>query len=345
MKRKLLPMVLLCLSSVVAQADTVIVNENFESYADNAALRAQWVPNQSPNNGYLWSTNMFANPDAFPSGGNGVDHIGGNVMVWNTPLSLQPSATQNVVLEADIYDNATSANKRMSIGLRQNVGIANLFEMGAWQAAPAPYYSFRMVGFPGAQLPPEADGGWVKLTNMVDDQGSPITNNGPVLGWHRFRVVFAETGATITLDLNRDGNINGTAVIPLGYAAGGFENLRIGSPSGVTSAGGGLVFDNVKLTLIDVMAGNNADFNGNGVVDAADYTVWRNNLGLVGTGTRATGDANGDTNVDQTDYALWKSSFGTMPGSGAIGGVAVPEPASLLLLMVGAAAATRRRAR
>ncbi len=57
------------------------------------------------------------------------------------------------------------------------------------------------------------------------------------------------------------------------------------------------------------------DFNGNGVVDAADYVIWRkHSLDPPGTGTPATGDANGDLNVDSADYNLWRGSFGNTGG-------------------------------
>src|SRR5262249_52200746 len=59
------------------------------------------------------------------------------------------------------------------------------------------------------------------------------------------------------------------------------------------------------------VAGLAGDFNGNGVVDAADYTVWRDHLGtsfnLHGNGDETGGSAG---LVDQADYALWKAHFG-----------------------------------
>jgi len=67
------------------------------------------------------------------------------------------------------------------------------------------------------------------------------------------------------------------------------------------------------------LTSDNADFNGNTIVDAADYTVWRNNLGLAGSATQPMGDANGDMNVDQADYDAWKASFGTTPSGGSEG--------------------------
>ncbi|MEX2317165.1 MAG: choice-of-anchor Q domain-containing protein [Pirellulales bacterium] len=52
------------------------------------------------------------------------------------------------------------------------------------------------------------------------------------------------------------------------------------------------------------------DYNGNETVDAADYVVWRNMLGVAVTaGTSADGD--GDGVVDGDDYDVWKAHFGT----------------------------------
>jgi hypothetical protein len=78
-----------------------------------------------------------------------------------------------------------------------------------------------------------------------------------------------------------------------------------------------------------------ADYNGDGVVDTADYTVWRSMLGQSGDGLAADGDFNGT--VDGADYQLWRSSFGaTAGGAGAmaLSRSAVPEPSSLALLTV-----------
>ncbi len=52
------------------------------------------------------------------------------------------------------------------------------------------------------------------------------------------------------------------------------------------------------------------DFNGDGRVDAADYTVWRVNLGVNDTQSPVAGDADGDLDVDDADYLIWKTNFG-----------------------------------
>ena len=83
------------------------------------------------------------------------------------------------------------------------------------------------------------------------------------------------------------------------------------------------------VTLIpDLLAG---DYNNDGTVDAADYTVWRDTLGST-TDLRANGDNTGASQgvIDEADYAVWKANFGAVagaPGGGALV-ASVPEPAT-----------------
>jgi probable HAF family extracellular repeat protein len=86
------------------------------------------------------------------------------------------------------------------------------------------------------------------------------------------------------------------------------------------------------------------DFNGDQQIDAADYTVWRDNFGtnfdLSGNGDEEGNSAN---TVDQGDYILWKSRFGSQVGAG--GATHIPEPATLLLFSIASLGilANRRR--
>jgi Matrixin/PEP-CTERM motif len=78
------------------------------------------------------------------------------------------------------------------------------------------------------------------------------------------------------------------------------------------------------------------DYNGNGIVDAADYTIWRDTLGSM-SDLRANGDNTGQSagKIDQADYLAWKSNFGHVGGGSGATSIAVPEPASWLLLALG----------
>jgi hypothetical protein len=89
------------------------------------------------------------------------------------------------------------------------------------------------------------------------------------------------------------------------------------------------------------------DYNFNGVVDAADYVVWRKSLGQVGIGLLADGNRNGQ--IDTGDYSVWRSHVGQIPGSGSGTGIsanaAVPEPSTLLLMILTAAGSCLKRRR
>jgi autotransporter-associated beta strand protein len=73
----------------------------------------------------------------------------------------------------------------------------------------------------------------------------------------------------------------------------------------------------------------NADFNGDGQVDGADFLVWQRNA--TGSGGPTQGDANGDGSVNATDLAIWKAHFGGT--SGVAAAAAVPEPAAATLAL------------
>jgi hypothetical protein len=78
------------------------------------------------------------------------------------------------------------------------------------------------------------------------------------------------------------------------------------------------------------------DFNDDGHVNLADYTVWRDNLG--GDETLGVLSGNGDGGlVTGDDYQLWKTHFGTGSGGPLQSSTqVVPEPASVWLAILGA---------
>jgi hypothetical protein len=83
------------------------------------------------------------------------------------------------------------------------------------------------------------------------------------------------------------------------------------------------------------------DFNGNGVVDAADYAVWRNTLFTV-VDAYSAADGNGNGVVDTADYLIWRANFGArLPGRGIAtfaGTLPVPAPSTFVLFIFNAAA-------
>jgi hypothetical protein len=96
------------------------------------------------------------------------------------------------------------------------------------------------------------------------------------------------------------------------------------------------------------------DFNGDGVVDLADFAIWQAHVGIMSGASVLDGDADGDGDVDGLDFLKWQRNVGKpMPWTGAGAGsgsslAAVPEPASLVLVLSAgslALAFCRRRSR
>ncbi len=89
--------------------------------------------------------------------------------------------------------------------------------------------------------------------------------------------------------------------------------------------------DLLEQWLTDGQVDLPGDYDGNGFVDASDFTVWRDNLG---TDTLLPGDTTpGD--VSQQDLQVWRDFFGTerLPYSGPT--AVVPEPNAMALAGIG----------
>jgi hypothetical protein len=148
--------------------------------------------------------------------------------------------------------------------------------------------------------------------------------------WHK--VTVTKTGGNVTWDVddNRIAQYDASAL-----TLGG-NNIAIGQSDVNTSTARHpslvfTVFDNLTVTDLPP-AGLLGDFNSDTKVDAGDYATWRKNNN---TNNALANDNNLGTPVGAGHYALWRSHFGTPPGSGSLGGASVPEPGSLLLLIIG----------
>ena len=85
------------------------------------------------------------------------------------------------------------------------------------------------------------------------------------------------------------------------------------------------------------------DYNNNGIVDAADYVLWRKALGQsVGTaGSGADGNQSGA--IDPGDYTYWRERFGNVGGCGA--GEQAPEPSQIAMWLLAVVLAYTKRRR
>ena len=82
---------------------------------------------------------------------------------------------------------------------------------------------------------------------------------------------------------------------------------------------------NQTLAIVETDQASAADYSGNGIVDAADFVIWRDLLGS--SSSLADGDGNGMVGME--DYYLWRAQFGRVVGA------TVPEPNGFVWLVFG----------
>ena len=125
----------------------------------------------------------------------------------------------------------------------------------------------------------------------------------------------------------------GTADVKVGVLAESLRSNREGDPFDDA------YFDDFSLTVADaILAG---DYNADGVVDAADYSVWRDNLG-ASEGTLVN-DVSGGI-IGTAQYDAWRSNYGATAAV-SLAATSVPEPsaATILSLLLSSALVQRRR--
>jgi autotransporter-associated beta strand protein len=104
-----------------------------------------------------------------------------------------------------------------------------------------------------------------------------------------------------------------------------------------------IYLDNVSHNALGLLAASAiaGDYNGDGVVNVADYTMWRSMQGTpVTPGTKADGNGNGI--IDAGDYITWRKLI-SMVGGSSISGASIPEPTALLLAIIALALLPARR--
>jgi cyclophilin family peptidyl-prolyl cis-trans isomerase len=140
---------------------------------------------------------------------------------------------------------------------------------------------------------------------------------------------------------------NSFTILTANVIADSFDNLRL------PLLGPGLVWDFTQTATAISLSVAAADYNRNGVVDTADYVLWRKTFGQTGTGLQADGNLNGQ--VDNGDFTVWRNNFGNISGgtlslgagaaAGTLAGSSAPEPSSSILVLIAGMIAATSRAR
>lgn len=94
----------------------------------------------------------------------------------------------------------------------------------------------------------------------------------------------------------------------------------------------GTGFSRIVGTTVDIGAYESlaplpGDYNRNGIVEAADYTVWRDTLGQSGLAQFSGADGDGSGSIGQGDYDVWREHFGQTLATGLGAGAGVASSA------------------
>ena len=125
--------------------------------------------------------------------------------------------------------------------------------------------------------------------------------------------------------------------------AGGDVPLTITTDAGAWTLKGFRLSTPITYDLVPALPTADADFNGDGLVDGADFLIWQQNFGLAEGATNEQGDADGNAAVNDLDLAAWQTAFGSGGTPPAVG--AVPEPAAATLAAIALLAGAARRKR
>jgi PEP-CTERM motif-containing protein/dockerin type I repeat protein len=261
--------------------------------------------------------NLLATQDAYLQ--SGVDVPDG--VATQHCVTANPDQNKAVIYDFDIAASGAEGLEAVGDGvLRINVGwdegedstVVAVWEVigDEWDETTVTAVNYCLDG----QVPNML--GDMAGTGIITEEGNFVYNDIPV----------AE--ATITKLLN--GEISGLA---LSTPTGGWMNtcVRTTNTDWTLHATPQLIFSATQGGGEELPG----DFNGDGVVSDADYTIWADNYGASGA-TFAMGDANGDGEVSDADYTIWADNYGATSA-------AVPEPTTMALVALGGLAMIRRK--
>ena len=257
------------------------------------------------------------------------------------PEGLNPGDKYHLIFNSSSSTNATSndissyntivQDNADTVGIGQSEGVT-------WKAlASTSSVHARDNAVIGAMTPVYNMNLDLVATGYVDMWDGSLSNS---LGWN-------ESGAVNLTDAWTGTSLDGTAAI--GFTLGDIDEdvAWCGTPNPpsdkshrwLTFITPPITWDYLTLYALseELTVGPSAatlagDYNHDGFIDAADYTVWRDTLGST---YELVADGNSDGAINIADYTLWKNHFGNVVGSGgSVSPSAIPEPAAGILGLI-----------
>jgi hypothetical protein len=231
-------------------------------------------------------------------------------------ITFEYSTPDHRTIQGSVIYSGTKVNNNLIVNVNPSTGQAQLKNDSPYTVTIDGYAVYSQ----SSSLQP-VNGKWFSLQDRA------------VSGWQE-----ADPSASVVSELNENGSLtlspfSGYDLGELYKSVGGTQDLRleflqVGQPG---PSNGLVVYGAFGAVSPPGLTG---DYNNNGIVDAADYVIWRKKSG---TNASLPNDSIGGT-IGPAHYDQWRAHFGqTLSGSGSSlgsGAAAVPEPSVGITLMI-----------
>jgi hypothetical protein len=237
--------------------------------------------------------------------------LSGDLRLENTETVVEANAT---FAGGGSLINAADSKLRLMDGANLGVLIENhgTLELGA---SPGQVQGLDFQQDAGATLNIELAG-----TGLSDFDRLVLTDQAQLAGFLNVSLLdgFSPALGNVFGFLSAAGGVTGT-----------FNTTNL--PSLAAGLAWSVSYNPTTVQLSVVQVGIPGDYNNNGIVDAADYVLWRNDGPLAN-------EIDTPGTVNNVDFTAWRSRFGNSgSAAGATANTAVPEPAPFVLLVLAAA--------
>ena len=262
------------------------------------------------------------NPDALPSIAGGQASSATATIAWAiSPIDQSPPPRPGIVATIPIGMPRVSAGTGFDpepVGTRSvyassgwtYINLQTLTSIGEFRSLIPTSYSLSLGDVPATSFLAETLPAEANLTLTVGEQTHTIQVGEPI-----------DFGPAGTNEFTISGLDPETAIAGLEAIVFGLQFASSGS-------------QDVEVRAVDYIVASDANFDG--IVDAADLTIWQTNYGIEGTTTHLQGDADGDGSVDGTDFLVWQRQLNSLSSSST-----VPEPSAAIQILFASLIANR----
>lgn len=226
MKKYAMAMVAVLAIAGIAQA-TVILQENFDGYADQAAMNAVWTPAVG-GGAQLSSAQSYS-----PSQSAYID-LTARRSDRSIPETGAPSDAEPIIVSVRFRDSAVGNARQYIQFLDISPALAQLISLGVYNSTGGSvadnntYYAARLAFGPNA--------GWF----LLNDPGVATRS----AGWHELKFVMKDT----SIEFYVDGTLGKVKQHSVAAGTNSFDQIRIGS--GLSTANGDAYYDDILIEKV-----------------------------------------------------------------------------------------------